>query len=506
MMKDQKKQGIILSYLGQAVKLLSGLIYTPIVLRTLGQSEYGVYQLVNSVVAYLSLFSFGFSSSYVRFYSRYKAEKRKDKISELNGMYLVIFIALMSVTVLCGGIIFANMKGFFGTYITDAEYEVARPLFVLMLINLAISFPNSVFDAIILANEKFVWQRVLVVAENILNPLVALPLLLLGCGSLGMAFTTTTFTMIKFVVNIFYCIGKLETRFVFTQFDFSLFREMWIFTFFIFLNQVIDQVNWSVDRYLLGRMSGSTEVAVYSLGGQINTMYLSLSTAISSVFVPKVNDMVVREENNTAQLSNLFIRLGRVQFMIIALATSGFVLWGRKFIGMWAGEEYDKSYIVTLLLILSVTVPLTQNIGIEILRAKNRHKIRTIVYFVIAIGNIFISIPLIKMAGAIGAATGTAIALVVGNVCFMNWYYAKYIKLDIARFWQNLGKISVALVLPISLGYIMTRYWNMENLAIWVLSIVLYIIVYSACLYFVAMNKQEKADLKCLVWRKNESM
>lgn len=272
MIKDQKKQGIILSYLGQAVKLLSGLLYTPIVLRTLGQSEYGVYQLVNSVISYLWLFNFGFSASYVRFYSRYKAEKKEDKIGELNGMYLVIFIVLMLITSMCGIVIFANMKGFFGSYITDAEYEIAKPLLALMLINLAISFPNSVFDAIILANERFVWQRVLVVVENILNPLIAFPLLMIGFGSLGMAFTTTALTTIKFVINGFYCVRKLQTRFIFSNFDFSLFREMWVFTFFIFLNQVIDQVNWSVDRYLLGRMSGSTEVAVYSLGGQERPM------------------------------------------------------------------------------------------------------------------------------------------------------------------------------------------------------------------------------------------
>lgn len=502
MQKDQKKLGVILSYLGQSVKLFAGLVYTPIVLRILGQSEYGVYQLVNSVIAYLGLLNFGFSASYVRFYSRYKVEKKKDKIAELNGMYLVIFVVLMLLTVLCGCVIFANMKAFFGTYITNSEYDVVRPLFILMLVNLAISFPNSVFDAIILANEKFIWQRVLVVAENILNPLITIPLLMNGFGAVGMAVTTTVITFIKFIINILYCEKKIETRFVLSNFDFTLFKEMWMFTFFIFINQVIDQINWSVDRYLLGRMSGSTEVAVYSLGGQINTMYLSISVAISSVFVPKVNDMVAREENSNEKLSELFIKIGRIQFMVVALVSSGFVLWGRKFICMWAGEEYSKSYYVTLLLILSVTIPLTQNIGIEILRAKNKHQIRTIVYSVIAVGNVLISIPLIKKLGAIGAAVGTAAALVSGNVCFMNWYYAKYIKLNIAGFWKSLGKVATALIIPILTGCAMIKFWNMENLIVWGTSIVIYIAVYACSIYFFAMNEQEKLTVKRLLWRK----
>ena len=88
---NQKKVGVILSYISQAIQILSGLIYTPIMLRLLGQSEYGLYQLVYSVVSYLSLLSFGFTASYMRFYSRAKAKKDEDEVSRLNGMFMVIF-------------------------------------------------------------------------------------------------------------------------------------------------------------------------------------------------------------------------------------------------------------------------------------------------------------------------------------------------------------------------------------------------------------------------------
>ena len=41
---DQRKAGVILSYAGELVKILVSLVYTPIMLRLLGQSEYGLYQ------------------------------------------------------------------------------------------------------------------------------------------------------------------------------------------------------------------------------------------------------------------------------------------------------------------------------------------------------------------------------------------------------------------------------------------------------------------------------
>ena len=102
---------------------------------------------------------------------------------------------------------------------------------------------------------------------------------------------------------------------------------------------------------------------------------------------------------------------------------------------MWGGaKSYGTSYYVTLLLIIPSTVPLIQNLGIEIQRAKNMHRARSVVYFCIAIANVLVSIPLIQRFGVVGAPIGTAIAIVGGNILFMNWYYAKRIGLEIKEF------------------------------------------------------------------------
>lgn len=123
---NQRKAGVILSYAGQLTKILISIIYTPIMLRLLGQSEYGLYQLVYSVVSYLSLLSLGFSSSYMRFYSRYKAQRDEDGVARLNGMFLLIFTSLSIVCVLCGCVMLGNIKGIFGSGLTDSEYQEER--------------------------------------------------------------------------------------------------------------------------------------------------------------------------------------------------------------------------------------------------------------------------------------------------------------------------------------------------------------------------------------------
>ena len=88
---NQLKAGATLSYISMGLGYVISIIYTPIMLRLLGQSEYGLYNLVASVVAYLGLLNFGFGSAYIRFYSRYKVNNDRVNIAKLNGMFLIVF-------------------------------------------------------------------------------------------------------------------------------------------------------------------------------------------------------------------------------------------------------------------------------------------------------------------------------------------------------------------------------------------------------------------------------
>lgn len=488
---NQRKAGVVLSYTGEIVKILVNLIYTPIMLRLLGKSEYGLYQLVYSVVSYLSLLSLGFGSSYLRFYSRYKAKNDEEGIARLNGMFMGIFLSISGICIFCGIIMIGNIRSIFGSGLTENEYSTAKILMGLLVINLSLTFPNSVFNCSITANEKFLFQKFLILMQNICSPFLTLPLLIMGYGSTGMVSITTFLTFGVLLSNMFYCFKKLHIRFCFRGFQFSLLKEMWVFTFFIFLNQIIDQVNWSVDKFLLGRLSGTAAVAVYGVGGQINTLYLQFSTSISNVFIPKVN-RIVAETNDNDLLTKIFTKVGRIQFIVLALILSGFIFFGCPFIRVWAGSSYSAAYEVAILLIAPVTVPLIQNLGIEIQRAKNMHKARSVVYLFIAMANIFISIPLIKIAGPIGAALGTALALFAGNIVFMNWYYQKRIGLDMFFFWKEISKFIPALIAPIIVGILIIKFADITGLLRITIFALIYTIVYCISMYFFGMNKEEK--------------
>ena len=480
-----------MSYLLIGLGSLISIIYTPIMLRLLGQSEYGLYNLVSSVVSYLGLLSFGFGSAYIKYYSNYKAKGEFENIAKLNGMFLSIFSVMGVVSVLSGIVLVLNTENIFGTQLTPNELSKAKILMAIMVVNIAISFPAIVFNSYVSANEKFVFQRSLQIIKVITSPFLILPVLIMGYASIGMAIATTVLNFSIEFINAFYCYKKININFSFKKFDTVLLRELFIFSSFIFMNLVVNQINWNVDRFIVGRFKGTIAVATYSLAAQLNTYYLSFSTALSGVFIPRVNAMV-SGRNDNKELSILFAKLGRLQFILLSLIITGLIFFGLGFIQLWAGDDYHDSYGIALMLIVPVTLPLLQNLGIEIQRAKNMHKFRSWVYLFIAVANVAISIPLVKLYGGIGAAAGTAIALVIGNVFIMNWYYHKKVGLDIKLFVKEILKITPSLIIPSIVGVLMFKYLNLFDLKILVSGILIYTIIFSVSMWFLGMNQYEK--------------
>lgn len=488
---NQLKAGAMLSYLSMGLGYLVSLVYTPIMLRLLGQSEYGLYNLVASVVAYLGILNFGFGSAYMRYYLRYKVKNEKDNIARLNGMFLIIFSSIGLITVFVGVVLVFNTELIFGSQLTVNEISIAKILMMILVVNLAFTFPNIIFNSYINANEEFIFQKLLQIIKMVVSPFVILPILYLGYGSIGMVLSTTVLNLLIAVANVYYCFSRLKMQMSFKGFDLSLMKEMSLFSFYIFLNMIIDQINWNVDKYILGRIHGTVSVAVYGLATQLNFYYISASTAISNVFIPRVNKIVATNNDNNT-LTKLMSRIGRIQFILLSLILTGIFIFGKPFINLWAGENYNDSYIILLILILPATIPLIQTLGYEIQKSRNMHRFRSLTYFYIAIANVLISIPLAVKFQGTGAALGTAVSLFVGNGLLMNWYYNKRMKLNMIYFWSEIVKLTPTLLLPVICGIILRFSFNLYKIIPLMFSIIIYIIIFFLSLWRFGMNEDEK--------------
>src|SRR5699024_3668865 len=417
------------------------------------------------------------------------------KIAILNSMFLTIF-SLLGVLVIIAGVVLAlNVDVIFGTTLTIQELQTARILILILVVNLSVSFPAIVFNTYLQANEQFIFQNIFLILAQLTTPLINLPILLAGYGSVGMVIGMVTINIILEVFIFIYCILKMKMHFLFKDFDRHLMIEMTIFSSYIFVNMVVEQINNNVDKTILGRFQGTVPVAIYSIGSNLNIYYQQLSLTIAKVFTPRVHRMVA-EEINDFELTQLFTRVGRIQFILMSLVLTGFIFFGRPFIGIWAGIDYYQSFPVALLLMGASFVPAIQNIGIEIQQAKNMHQFQSWVYLTIASGNVLLSIPLAQKYGAVGAAFGTTLAISIGNGVIINWYYHKKIGLNITYFWQEISKFIPALLPAIVYGFLVNQFVDLYQAHYLIFSVFIYVLIFMIPLWLVGMNDYEKHLVK----------
>lgn len=491
---NQLKAGVVLNYVVIFLNTVVGLLYTPYMLRMMGQSEYGLYSLVASVIAYLTVLDLGFGNAIVRYTAKFRAEKKTEEQYEMFGMFFLLYLVIGIIAFGIGLGLYFNVDTLFGNTMTTVELGRARIMMLLLVANLAFTFPMSIWGSIIQAYEDFVFQKSLNIIRIILNTVVMICLLHFGYKAVAMVVVQTIFNVLTLVINFIYCRRKLNIHiyFRFRHFHWGFLKEVAIYSFWIFLNAIMDRVYWSTGQFVLGAMVGTAAVAVFAIAIQLEGMYMQFSTAISSVFLPKVTAMVATNRSRK-EISDLFIRTGRIQYIVLAYILSGFIIFGRQFIELWAGAGYSDAYMISLLFFIPLTVPLIQNLGITILQARNEMKFRSVLYIIIALVSLAMQIVLTGFFGGIGCAMGVSGALVVGQILIMNVYYRRRQDLDIKTFWKEISKMSIIpIILIFSSMLVIHHFFALDSWGKLILGIAAFSLVYIPLFFRFSMTDDER--------------
>lgn len=502
---NELKIGVALSYSQTLVSMLIGIIYTPIMLRILGKSEYGLYNTVASTISTLGILDFGFVSSYIKYYTKYKVNNEEDKINKLNGLFLTIYFVIGLVAFACGIFLSNHLTLVFDKGLDDQEKVKARVMLIMLSVNMFISFFSTAFKSYINAHEKFVFMKTVGLLQTVVNPLIRLPIILAGYGSVGM--TVANFAINIFVTFVFigFAIKKLRFKASFGNWEKGLFRSMLAFSSLIAVNILVDQVNGKIDNIIIARYCGTAEVAVYAVGAALCSYFSSFSWQIYNVFIPRVNRIIVETKNNLEKqkerITGLFIKVGRIQFLILALVASGLVFFGKSFIYVWAGEGYEDAYWVVLWRVIPGLIPLIQNIGTEAQRAQYKHYYRTVILGLGAVLNLALTIVLCKYWTSVGAAIGTGISTFIGNGIIMNIVYQKKININILEFWKNILKQLFGMIIPFCVGTAIMLFAEMNSYLKLIPWIAVYTVVYLICIWFFSTNESEKSLIKNFVNR-----
>lgn len=492
--KSQLRIGAVLSYVNMAIGTLIPMFYTPIMLELLGQSEYGLYKLSSSVTSYLGLISFGIGSAVVRYLTKYRAEGDKEGEEGIFALFNVIFRVIAAITVIAGIGITFFLEPIYGNAINNADQMVELRILVLILsCSTALTFLCTPYNSVVTSHERFLFLQIINILTTVVTPIVNIIALYLGYKSIGMVTSSFLLSLIIQITYVFYVRKGIGLKPNYKNMPKHLLKEIIVFSLWVFVANIVNQLYNSTDTLIIGAVPAlaTVGVAIYNIGATFNTMMVSFSVGILSVLTPKVNGMVFTGSSKK-ELTDLMIRIGRLQCYIVTIVCSGFIVFGPEFIRLWAGEGFDEAYWVALATMIPACIPLIQNVALNVIVAQNKHRFRSLTLLLIAVINVVGTLILVHPLGIVGAAIVTGAATVFGQGFIMNWYYWKKIGLEIPRFWKETLKMFIFPIILCCISLVIKQFLVLDNWLWLLLAILIYTVVFVIINWFFIMNDYEK--------------
>ncbi len=496
----QRKFGVLLGYVSIAIRNILGLLLIPFIIHYVGVEQYGVYSLVSSIILYLIILEMGLANTAIRFLSKYQATKDLSAQSRFVGLMLIIYSGVTIVAMAVGGVFYFQLPAMFSASFSANEISLLQQTFLILMVNIAITLMSNTFTGVISAKERFVFEKGSQVILFLLRCAFVVFALWMGGDIIDIVVIDTCINALQLMMRLYYVFINLKIKVSFSSIDKTLVKEVFGYTMFIGLNVIVNQINWRVDNFIIGLMVSSAAVAIYNIGNQLVLSFIAFASAISNVFAPKIVKMVTLNASSE-DITTELIRIARMQMMVLGFVLSAFIVFGPLFINLFVGPDFKQAYFVALLPMLPFIFVLAQSSTNAVLQAMNKHKVRSLMLLATAILNILISIFLVERYGLVGAAIGTMIALILGELVAVGIYLSRVIGLEMSRFYsQGLGFIVPVMLASMGFGsYIeseFSRSWFGLSSGVFIM-----LVVYSLLTFYIACNSAERHFIKSLISR-----
>lgn len=487
----QIKIGGIISYLTIGFSIISGLIYTPWMISIIGQSNFGLYTLATSLVTMVTI-DLGLSSAVTRFISKYRAENDVESIRKFLGISYKLFIFLAFIFLVSLTIVYLNVDRIF-LKLSLEEIGKVKVLLSIAGLYAVVSFPFHPLDGLLVSGERFIFQKSTALISKVLNVALMVIALLMGYGLYSLVVVNAFSGFVIIGLKLYFLSKNDPQQIEWKGFDTRLTREIFSFSLWVMVVSIAQRLILNVTPSVLGITSGSREIAIFSAAMTIEGYVWTFASVFGGMFLPKVAKLIYGDNAGSGAIQELMIKVGRIQFILLAGIVSIFIVAGSDFFLNWLGPDFEKSYLITVLLVLPGLITIPQEIASTALIASNQVKYNAFSKIIVAVLSISLSYILSLRYGATGAGMAILTGNLVGSVLVMNIIYVRVLKINV---WEFFRKCQLSMMMPfilvliagLGLNYLITDVSWVNTIS----KIVLLLIIYAFTAYFLAMNSYEK--------------
>lgn len=490
--------GAVIAYLTIAFNIGAGLLYTPWIVERIGDSDYGLYTLANSLIN-LFLFDFGLSAATSRFVAKYLAEGRQDKVNRILGVvYKLYFLIDAVICVILLALAFSLEHIYVN--LTPAEIQRFRVVFLISAAFAVVNFPCVTFSGILNAYEKFITLKVADALYRVFSVFVTIAALLCGGGLYALVCVHVLIGLLILAFKFYAIKAKTPLKITFSYREKGIYRELLGFSVWITVSTLAQRLILGVTPSILGIVSNSTAIAVFGIISVMENYIHVVTTALNGMFIPRISRIYAQEES-TSKLNDLIVKVARFQFALNGLLVTGFFLIGNDFIRLWLDESYHEAYYGILLITIPNLLFYSLQIANTAMMINNHVKIQAITNVVAGIFNVILAFVLSKAYGVLGACISIFTVYTLRNIGYII-SYRKFLRVDIAKVFKECYlPIGVPMLITVALGGWINQVLSSCTWGTFFAKVGIITLCYFVFLWIIGLKKQEKRKIINTIWK-----
>jgi O-antigen/teichoic acid export membrane protein len=400
-------RSVAANWVGFAAQIGVAFFISPVLVHGLGDRRYGIWSLVESVLAYLMLFDLGVAASVVRYVARFEATQDQSALNRVFSASICIFAA--AGTAILGVTLAVAFPAFPLLHVPADLATEGRWMLILLGLNLAVGLPMSVFACVLDGLGRYPAKSAIRTAGILLRGGVFLLVIRSGGGLLQVAVTVTLCSLVEHLAMAVAARRYLPgLRFSPRLVDRPTLRAIRSYSTDALLAMFAGRVSFQTDAIVINAFLLPQSITLFAVAARLVEYSKDSLRVATMVLTPAVSALEARGDN--AGIRGVLLDSTRYVLWLILPVQLGLLLLGRPFLSLWMGAEYAEfSYPILVILALPLSLALSQSVPVRILYGTGRLRWFARAVIAEAVLNLLLSVILVRPYGIEGVALGTAI-------------------------------------------------------------------------------------------------
>jgi O-antigen/teichoic acid export membrane protein len=415
---------------------------TPIIVRALGNYDYGIWEIVLAIIGYMGILDFGLQPAITKYVAQYNAIENKAKLNEI---YCSSLPLMASGGMLCF-IVFLTIGLLSQTRIEqNVTHETRYMLFFFILgVQLLIVFPGYVFQSFHHGFQRYHLCNLVSIATITGGNALLYVLMKKGGGLLTLVSMTASMAYVRYLA--YWVLLRRKRfggyRFRRDHFCWDTVRELASFGMKIVAGGIAARISSYIDTVLIGMFLGPVMVTFYAIPRNLVQIAFNIVPAVTQSFMPLFSDLNARSQKTDTE--EVYLIASRYMLAIIVLFGIQLYFLGVPFLARWIGAEYAEKGRIVLYVLLFAKLFAVSPFQARYLTATGRQMVFVKFAWIMTVANAGLSLVLLQFIGIEGVAIG-ATASVVIVYPFVFRISCRYIGVTVPLYLKN---VVLPLILP----------------------------------------------------------